>query len=133
MASRTIQLRGDHRELHSFFKGLLKNINFVIIHEEHRDDGFLVVAVNKKRMSQLTVEMMSLIGGFIPRNRIGIELFAHEREDVLTVELKCSPYISSLDMEAAIESQEELDRCRRQIEFFEEKILEGFKKDTYGL
>jgi len=133
MAARTIQLRGDHRELHSFFKGLLKNVNFIIIHEENLDDGFLVVAVNKKRMSQLTAELMSLIGGFIPRNRIGIELFALEREDVLTVELKCNPYLSSLDMEAVIESPAELDKCKRQMEFFEEKILEGFKKDTYGL
>jgi len=128
MAARTIRLQGDHEELYSFFKELLQDVNFVILHEEQLGDGFHIVAVNKKRTSQLTTALLSLIGGFILRRRTGIELFAQERDGVLTAELRCAPYLGSLDIEVAAESQEERDMCRRLVELFGDKILEGLNQ-----
>lgn len=130
MAARTVLLSIKHTELHSFFKKLLKDVNFVIINEEHLGSGFRLVAVNKKRMSQMTSQLLPLIGGFIPRNRVGIELLAMEIGEGLTVELRSTPYIYSLDLEAAVESQDDLDRCRMLVEFFGDKILKSFEGDT---
>lgn len=127
MATRTIQLRGHHKELHHFYKELLSHAKFVIMHEERADDGFRIIAVNKKRMSQLTYNLLSLIGGFVPKNRLGIELFAVERSGVLTIELMSEPYIWALDMEAAVESQEDRDKCRELVDLFANKMLEGFQ------
>ena len=133
MAARTIHLSAGHQEAYSLVKSLLSEFKFVIIHEESREDGFHIIAVNKKRTSQLTISMMSLIGGFISRKRTGLELFALERGGALIVELRSSPYLSSIDMEAVVEDQEERDRCRRAIELFGGRILKGLSRDPQSL
>lgn len=124
MAARTFWLRSGHRELYDLFKTMLREVNFITIHEEHVVDGFRVVGINKKRTSLLTSTMLSLVGGYIPRKRLAIELYALERDGELTAEMKCKPYIDNIDMEAAVENQEELDRCERLVELFEKEILE---------
>lgn len=132
MAARTIRLSGDHRELYHLFKTLLKEVNFIAIHEEHMGDGFRVIGVNRKRTSLLTSTMMSLIWGYISKKRFAIELFANERDGEITAELKCKPYIDNIDMEATVENQKELDRCEQLIELFENRILEVLRPHDQG-
>ncbi|MFQ6053346.1 MAG: hypothetical protein ACE5OO_03840 [Candidatus Bathyarchaeia archaeon] len=127
MATRTLRLRGDRRGLYLLFRALLRDINFTVIHEEHLGGGFRVVGVNKKRVPQWASALLSLVGGYIPRKRVAIELTASERDGILTVDLECVPYLDILDMEAAVESQEERDMCTRLAEIFEERILEAME------
>lgn len=124
MAARTLRLRGDHKELFQLFKTMLGEVNFFIIYEERKGDGFRVISVNRKRTSQLVSTLLSLIGGFIPRKRLVIELLAFERDGELTAELKCKPYLDNLDMEAVVESRAELDRCEQLVGLFGNRILE---------
>lgn len=132
MASRTLRLRGDHRGLYDLFKTLLREANFITLQEEHRGDGFHVIGINRKRTSLLTSTMMSLIGGYIPKKRFAIELFANERDGEVTAELKCKPYINNIDMEATVENQKEMDRCEQLIELFENRILEVLRTHDQG-
>ena len=132
MAAKTLRLRGDHRELYPLFKTLLGEVNFITLHEEHLGDGFRIIGVNRKRTSLLTSAMLSLIGGFIPRKRVAVELFALERDGELTAELRCKPYIDNVDMEAVVENQKEIDRCERLIDLFENRILEILRQYDQG-
>ncbi len=128
MASRTLRLRANRTELLSFFQNIFREYKFVIIYEEHLRNGFRLVAVNKKKESLMKTHLLSLIGGFIARNRLGVEIFAVEKEGYLDVDMRSAPYIPNIDMEAAIERQSDLDRCETVIGFFEEKIFENFER-----
>lgn len=99
-------------------------IKFTIIHEESLGDRFRIVSVNRKRVSMLASHLRSMICGYIPKKRIGIELLAVEREGYINVELRCTPYIDSLDMESPVETREELEKCIGLVKLFEDKILE---------
>jgi hypothetical protein len=132
MAVRTLRLRADRAELYSIFQNIFREHKFTIIHEEHLGSGFRIVAVNKKKESQMIATLMSLMGGFLARNRLGVEIFAVEKEGCLDLEMRSAPYIPNIDMEAVVESRSDLDRCGIVIDFFEEKIFENFKREIYN-
>lgn len=127
MSTKILRLRGAHEELYNLFKTTLRAVNFITVHEERMEGGFHIIGVNRKRASQLTATLLSLIGGFIPRKRVAVELFASEKDGELTAELRCKPYLDNLDMEAAVESPEELERCERLARLFENEILGGLR------
>jgi len=125
MAVGTLKVRGRAESLHSFLKDLLEEVGFYLLREERGDSWFRIIAVDRKRMSQLLYTLLSLIGGLILRKRWGIEFLAVEEEGVLTVELRSTPYLDAMDVELKAESGEE-GRCQRIVEFFQRRITEEF-------
>lgn len=125
MAVRTLRVRGRAEDLSSFLKALLEEVGFHLLREERGDSWFRIIAVDRRRMSQLLYILLSLIGGLIPRKRWGIEFLAVENEGVLTVELRSTPYLDTMDLELRAESGEGM-RCQRIVEFFQRRIAEEF-------
>lgn len=106
---------------------MIRGVNFIAIHEERMSRGFRIIVVNRKRTSQLTSTLLSLIGSYIPRKRVAIDLVVSEKDGELTAELRCKPYLDNLDMEAAVESKEELERCEKLAELFENEIIDSLR------
>jgi hypothetical protein len=129
MAVRTLRVRGRAEELHSFLKALLGEIGFHLLSEEVEESWFRITAVDRKRMSQLAYTLLSLIGGLIPRKRWGVEFLAVEEGGALTIELRSTPYLDTLDIELRTEGDEER-RCRRILEFFQRRIMEEFQPEV---
>lgn len=82
------------------FLGLLDEIDFKVIHKEEHADGFRVIASSRPRRSQLSMTMMNMFTGYVPRNRLAVELEARNRGDATQAVLRCSPYLDVLDMPA---------------------------------
>jgi hypothetical protein len=70
--------------------------------------------------------MMNLFIGYIHRNRIVIELTAHQENDHLTATMICKPYLDVVDIEVPEEKPEEKERCERLVNLFSERIREKF-------
>jgi hypothetical protein len=129
MAVRTLRVRGRAEELHSFLKALLGEIGFHLLGEEVGESWFRITAVDRKRMSQLTYTLLSLIGGLIPRKRWGVEFLAVEEGGALTIELRSTSYLDTLDIELRTERNEE-ERCRKIVQFFHRRITEEFQVEA---
>jgi hypothetical protein len=128
MSVTTIRLRGDLKDVLAFVKDILREANFVIIDEEDLSDGFHVLSVDKKRMSLMTITLLSLIGGHIPTKRVALDLTAHEKGGFLTAVLKCTLYIDTVDMEATVETPQERERCEKLAKLFIGRIIEEFDR-----
>ena len=122
MATCLLSLRGDIEELKKFFLELLKQVNYTVILEEGLEDGFRLIGANRMRISQLYIALHSLVGGYIPRNRITIELTAHRDGDVMEATLRSVPYLDTLDLETKEYTQGEKERCIKLVELFSEQI-----------
>ncbi len=83
-----------------------------------------MLGVNKTKRSLLSSVMTSLIGGFIPRNRVALELIAHRRDDLLITILRCVPYMDNADLETTPQSPQESKSCEEMARALEKKILE---------
>ena len=113
MTTLNISLQGDIGELRIFFTELLGEMGFILIHQEEWADGFRVIGASAKRTSQLTATMMNLFIGYIQRNRIALELVAHQENDLMTSTLKCTPYLDVADLEAPFKNPAEREKCER--------------------
>ena len=126
MSTRLIlELNGDLEELRGIFRGYLEETRFLLVDEEEDlDGGFRVLGVNENKRSMLSSVMMSLIGGFIPRNRVALELIAHKRDTGALAILRCTPYLDNADLETTPQSPQERKRCEELARGLKNKILE---------
>jgi len=119
-------INGDIEALRGIFKKCLDEARFLLVDEdEDLDGGFRMLGVNEKRRSMLSSVMMSLIGGFIPRNRVALELIAHRSGELSIVLLKCVPYLDNADIETKPQSPQERNRCDELARALKEKIRES--------
>ena len=130
MATRLLSLRGDIEELKKFFLELLRQVGYTVILEEGLETGFSVIGASGQRISQLAIALHSLFGGYIPRNRIAIELKAHRDGAVMKATLKSIPYLDILDIETKEYTQGEQERCTKLVELFSEQISKQFNSIT---
>ena len=130
MTTLNLSLQGDIGELRVFFIELLGGMGFIIIHQEEWTEGFRVIGTSAKRTSQLTVTMMNLFIGYIQRNRIAMELVAHQENDLLTSTLKCTPYLDVADIEAPNENPAEREKCERLANLLYDRIQERFGRNS---
>jgi len=124
LVTRRLELHGSLEGLNAVFRGLLDDAGFIIMDEDELGEGFRILAVNRKRTSLMTSTLMSTFTGHIPRRRFALELTAHESGENLTTTLKCTPYIDSVDLEAVAESLEEIERCKKLLGLFGDRIVE---------
>ena len=83
-----------------------------------------MLGANNKKSSLLSSVMTSLIGGFIPRNRVALELIAHRRDDLLITILRCVPYLDNADLETTPQSPQERKMYEDLARDLKKKILE---------
>jgi hypothetical protein len=69
---------------------------------------------------------MNLFIGYIHKNRIAIELVAHQENDHLTAYLTGMPYLDVVDLVAPDEKPEENERCERLTNMFFDRIQGKF-------
>ena len=120
-----LELNGDLEEVRGIFMRYLEETRFLLVDEEEDlDGGFRMIGVNNKKSSLLSSVMMSLIGGFIPRNRVALELIAHKRDMGALVILRCIPYLDDADLETTPQSPQERKRCDDLARALTNKILE---------
>jgi hypothetical protein len=74
--------------------------------------------------------MMNLFIGYIQRNRIAMELVAHQENDLLTSTVKCTPYLDVVDLEAPIKNPEEGEKCERLANLLYDRIQEKFGNNS---
>ncbi len=128
-----VDINRDIEELRLIFKEYLDENRFLLVDEdEDLDGGFRMIGVNDKRRSMLSSVMMSLIGGFIPRNRVALELIAHRRDDVSIAILRCVPYLDNSDLETTPQSPQERNRCEDLARALEKKIRESVGETLVG-
>ena len=126
MTELRFHINGDIETLRGIFKKCLDEARFLLVDEdEDLDGGFRVLGVNEKRRSMLSSLMTSLIGGFIPRNRVALELIAHRKDDMSIALLRCVPYLDNADLETKPQSPQERDRCEELARALEKKIREN--------
>lgn len=126
MTELRFDINGDIEVLRVIFKKCLDEARFLLVDEdEDLDGGFRMLGVNEKRRSMLSSVMMSLIGGFITRNRVALELIAHRGDDVSIVLLRCVPYLDNADLETKPQSPQEMNRCEELARALENKIRES--------
>ena len=130
MATHLLSLRGDIEELKKFFLELLKQVGYTVILKEGLETGFIVIGADRERTSQLSVALHSLVGGYMPMNRIAIELTAHRDGAVMKATLKSIPYLDILDIETKEYTQGEQERCTKLVELFSEQISNQFNSIT---
>lgn len=116
----------DIEEIGDLFIELLREANFVVLEDHRSEEEIQIIGLNRKRSGGLGPMLMSWFGGYVERNRIGIELQAKERPSHVRVELKCVPYLSQYDMEL-IPEENEVEKCMRILSFFGDKLLERVK------
>ena len=126
MATQTLSLRGDIEELKKFFRELLIQVGYTVILEEGLETGFRVIGADRARTSQLYIALHSLVGGYVPRNRVAIELTAHRDGATMKATLKSIPYLDILDVETKEYTQSEQERCEKLVNLFSEQMLEKF-------
>ncbi len=126
MTELRFDINEDIEVLRVFFKKCLDEARFLlVVEDEDLDGGFRMLGVNEKRRSMLSSLMTSLIGGFIPRNRVALELIAHRRDDVSIVLLRCVPYLDNADLETKPQSPQERNSCEELARALENKIRES--------
>jgi len=119
-------INGDIEVLRGIFRKCLDEARFLLVDEdENLNGGFRMIGVNENRRSLLSSLMTSLIGGFIPRNRVALELIAHKRGDMSIVLLRCIPYMDNADLETKPQSPQERNRCEELAISLKEKIRES--------
>ena len=119
-----MELNVDVEVLKGIFKEYLDETQFILVDEEDEGEGgFRMLSVNKKKRSLLSSVMTSLIGGFIPRNRVALEIIAHRRDDWLITILRCIPYMDNADMETTPQSPQERKRCEERARHLGKQIL----------
>jgi len=120
-----LEFNGDIEALRGIFMEYLDEIQFILVDEEDElDGGFRMLGVNKKKISLLSSVMTSLIGGFVPRNRVALEMIAHRRDDLVITILRCVPYLDNADLETTPQSPHERKMCEELARALEKKILE---------
>jgi len=119
------EFNGDIEALRGIFMEYLDETHFILVDEEDEvDGGFRMLGVNNKKRSLLSSVMTSLIGGFVPRNRVALEMIAHGRDDLVITILRCVPYMDNADLETTPQSPQERKRCEELARSLENKILE---------
>ena len=133
MTELRFDINGDIEALRVFFKKCLDEARFLlVVEDEDLDGGFMMIGVNEKRRSMLSSVMTSLIGGFIPRNRVALELVAHRRDDMSIVILRCVPYMDNADIETKPQSPQERNRCEELARALERKLRESIGGTLVG-
>ena len=128
MTELRFDINGDIEALRGIFKECLDDARFLLVDDdEDLDGGFRMLGVNEKRCSMLSSVMTSLIGGFIPRNRIALELIAHRGDDVSIILLRCVPYMDNADLETKPQSPQERNMCDELARTLKKKIREGVR------
>jgi hypothetical protein len=126
MAANLLSLQGDIEELKTFFLGLLEEAGFSLVYREESGAGFKMVGANRERVSQLIITLNSLLGGYVPKNRVAVELQARRDGAALSASLRGVNYLDILDIEAREFTQSELEICVRLVSLFSEQLLERF-------
>ena len=122
------ELDVDVEVLRRIFMEYLDETQFLLVDEEDElDGGFRMLGANDKKRSILSSVMTSLIGGFVPRNRVALELIAHRRGDLLMTILRCVPYMDNADLETTPQSPHEAKLCEELARALEKKILEKLR------
>ncbi len=120
-----LEVKLDIEALRGIFMEYLDETQFILVDEEEDlDGGFRMLGANNKKSSLLSSVMTSLIGGFIPRNRVALELIAHRRDDLSITILRCVPYMDNADLETTPQSPQETKLCEELARDLENKILE---------
>ena len=118
-----LEFNGDIEALRGIFMEYLDETHFILVDEEDEvDGGFRMLGVNNKKRSLLSSVMTSLIGGFVPRNRVALEMIAHGRDDLVITILRCVPYMDNADLETTPQSPQERKRCEELAIALENKI-----------
>jgi hypothetical protein len=130
MSMLNLNLHGESEKLRDFFKKLLIEMGFFVIHQDDWGDGFRVIGTSAKRTSPLAATLMNLFIGYIHRKRIAVELTGTQKGEIVEASLRCSLYLDVFDMDAPLEKPEEKERCLRIATLFNEKITESFKQAT---
>ena len=124
-----LEISLDVEVLRRIFKEYLEETRFLLVDEEDElDGGFRMLGVNNKKSSLLDSVMISLIGGFIPRNRVALELIVHIRNDFLITILRCVPYLDNADIETTPQSPQESNRCEELARGLKNKILDKIRE-----
>ncbi|MFP3951942.1 MAG: hypothetical protein ACLFVP_07395 [Candidatus Bathyarchaeia archaeon] len=121
MPKRRIEFRGELGELHDLFIEILEDAEFQILTDKSSSESIRIIGMNRGRSSQLTSTLFSIIGGYVEKNRIGVELYAMKKGGIIVGALRCSPYLSSFDMEVSAEGKD-LEKCRNLLRLFRDKI-----------
>ncbi len=120
-----LEINLDLDELRDVLKESMEEAGFLLVDDfDDSDGGFRMLGVNEKRSSMLSNFMMFLIGGFIPRNRVALELSAHRNDNFSIVILRCAPYLNDVDVETTPQTPRESERCENIAKGLEKKILE---------
>jgi len=118
------------RVLREVFLETLDEAGFFFVEEAETDGWFRVLGANNRRMSMLRATLLSLVGGYIPGKRTAIELVAHGKDSDIDAELRCFPYLDTLDMEAKVETHQEREMCEDMVQLFGDRLLEKLSRTT---
>lgn len=125
MTELRLEINLDIDELRDVLKESMEEAGFLFIDEyEDLDGGFRMLGVNEKRRSMVSNFMIFLIGGYIPRNRVALELNGYRSDNFSIVVFRCIPYLDDLDMETTSQTPQESERCENIARGLEKKILE---------
>ena len=106
-------------------KEVLPRIGLTIVDEERLPTGFSLLAIEGKRVPLWTVNIVSLFGPVLLRNRIGVVIDAIELSDKRTsVTIKIKYYMAELDLEAPKVDKKDSLRVNRLLEFLRSTISE---------
>ena len=126
MAARHLSLQAGLEEVKAFYRGLLEEAGLRLVYSEEGGADLKMVGANRERVSQLVVTVGSLLGGYVPRNRIAVELEARRGGGSLNVSLRGVAYLDVLDFEAREYTRSEVEACERLVGLFSERLLERF-------
>lgn len=125
MTELRLEIDLDIDEIRDVLKESMEEAGFLLVDEyEDLDGGFRMLGVNEKRRSMVSNFMIFLIGGYIPRNRVALELNACRSDNFSIVVFRCIPYLDDLDMETTSQTPQESKRCENIARGLEKKILE---------
>ena len=82
-------------------KDTLHKIGLNVVEEKHTPTGFSLTAIEGKRIPLWAVNIVTLFGPVLLRNRIGVEISANETEEKkVLVCISIKHYMAELDLEA---------------------------------
>lgn len=106
-------------------KDTLSRIGLTIIEEKRSPTGFSLLAIEGKRVPLWAVNIISLFGPVVLRNRIGVLIGATELGDKrISVVIKIKHYMAELDLEAPKSDRKDSLKVSRLLEFLRSTISE---------
>lgn len=124
MAAKHLSLQAGPEEVKGYYLELLEEAGLRLVYSEESETGLKLVGASRERVSQLTVALGSLLGGYVPRNRVAVELEARRSGGYLSVNLRGVVYLDIMDVEAREYTRSEAEACEKLVGLFSERLLE---------